>query len=69
MASERAKRRLHLVEVNDEGVRAALVRIDEMSEDELRDLVRNEPQIFIDAAEGIIARRQSGENHRPGRHS
>lgn len=49
MASERAKRRLQLVEVNDEGVRAALVRIDEMSEDELRDLVRNEPQIFIDA--------------------
>lgn len=61
MASERAKHRLHLVEVNDEGVRAALVSIDEMSKDELRDLVRNEPQIFIDAVEGIIVRRQYGE--------
>ncbi len=59
MASERAKRRLQLVELNDKGVRAGLVRIDEMSEDELQELARDEPQIFVNAAEGIIARRQS----------
>jgi hypothetical protein len=61
VASERSKRGLQSVELNDERVRAALIRIDEMSDTELRELVRGEPQMFVEAAEGIIARRQSGE--------
>ena len=50
-----------MVELNDERVRTALTRIDEMSDTELRELVRGEPPIVVEAAEGIIARRQSGE--------
>jgi hypothetical protein len=42
-------------------VRAALVRLDEMSDSELRDLVGGEPPMIVAAAEGIIGRRQSGE--------
>ena len=61
MASERSNGGLELVELNDERVRAALTRIDEMSDTELRELVRGEPPIVVEAAEGIIARRQSGE--------
>ena len=61
MASERPNRGLELVELKDERVRAALTRIDEMSDTELRELVRDEPPIVVEAAEGIIARRQSSE--------
>ncbi|MBV9425220.1 MAG: hypothetical protein JOZ98_20090 [Solirubrobacterales bacterium] len=42
-------------------MRAALVRLDEMSDAEMRELVQGEPPIFVDAAEGIIARRRSGD--------
>jgi hypothetical protein len=42
-------------------VRAALVRLDEMSDAELRRLVEGEPPIFAEAAEGIIARRPPGD--------
>jgi hypothetical protein len=59
MPSEQPGRGLQLVEVNDEGVRAALMKLDEMSDGELRELVRGEPPIFVEAAEGIIARRHS----------
>ena len=61
MASEPAKRGLQSVELNDEGVRAALVRLDEMTDAELRELVKGEAPMFVDAAEGIIARRRSGD--------
>jgi hypothetical protein len=59
MANERADRGLELVELHDERVRAALTKIDEMSDSELRELARGEPQLFVEAAEGIIARRHS----------
>jgi hypothetical protein len=58
VASEPSDRGLELVEVKNVRVRAALSRIDEMSDHELRELVRDEPAIVVDAAEGIIARRQ-----------
>jgi hypothetical protein len=61
MASERPARGLQSIELNDERVRAALIKIDEMSDTELRELVRGEPAMIVEAAEGIIARRQSGE--------
>lgn len=60
MASERAERGLQLVEV-DEGVRAALRKMDEMSDAELRELARGEAAMFVEAVEGVIARRQSGD--------
>jgi hypothetical protein len=60
MASEQPERGLRLVEVENEGVRAALRKIDEMSDVELRELVRGEPDIFVEAVEGIIARRHPG---------
>jgi hypothetical protein len=40
------------VDVKDERVRTALTRIDEMSDSELRELVRDEPPIVIGAVEG-----------------
>lgn len=61
MASERPKRGLELVDVRDERVRAALRRIDELSDGELREIVRGEPTIVVEAAEGIIARRRTTE--------
>jgi hypothetical protein len=59
VASEQPQRGLQLVEVNDEGVRAALMKMDEMSDAELRELVQGEQPIFVEAVEGIIARRHS----------
>jgi hypothetical protein len=67
MESVRAIRGLQLVELNGERVRAALVRIDEMSKEELREPVGDEPQIFVDAAEGIIACRRSSGQRTGGR--
>lgn len=61
VANEPSDRGLELVEVKDERVRAALSRIDAMSDDELRGLVRDERAIVVDAAEGIIARRRSAD--------
>ena len=57
VANEPSERGLKLVDVKDEGVRAALSKIDQMSDSELRDLARGEPDIFVEAVEGIIARR------------
>lgn len=57
MANEQPDRGLQLVEVKDEKVRAALRKLDEMSDSELRELVRGEPPLVVEAAEGIIARR------------
>jgi len=61
VASDRSKRGLQSVELNDERVRAALVRLDEMTDAELRELVQGEAPMFVEAAEGIIARRRSGD--------
>jgi hypothetical protein len=61
VASDRSNRGLQSVELDDERVRAGLVRLDEMSDAELRELVRDEPAMFLEAAEGIIARRRSGD--------
>lgn len=64
MASERSNRGLQSVELNDERVMAGLARLDEMSDVELRELVHGEPPIFVEAAEGIIGRRRSGDGPR-----
>jgi hypothetical protein len=61
VASDRSKRGLQSVELDDERVRAGLVRLDEMSDAELRELVRGEAPMFVEAAEGIIARRRPGD--------
>ena len=61
-ASERPNRGLRSVELNDERVSAGLARLDEMSDAELRELVQGEPTMFVEAAEGIIARRRSGDS-------
>jgi hypothetical protein len=60
VASEQSDRGLQLVEV-DEGVRAALRKMDEMSAAELRELARGEGPMFVEAVEGVIARRQSSD--------
>ena len=59
VASERSNRGLQSVELNDERVRAGLSRLDEMTDAELRELVHGEAPMFVEAAEGIIARRRS----------
>jgi hypothetical protein len=62
VASDRSNRGLQSVELNDERVRAGLARLDEMSDVELRELVQGEAPTFVEAAEGIIARRHSGDS-------
>ena len=59
MPSEKPDRELELVQVKDEKVRAALRKVDAMSDSELRELAHGEPQLFVDAAEGIIERRRA----------
>jgi hypothetical protein len=49
-----------LIEITEPGVLASLARIDSMSDEEIRELARDEPQIVVDAAEGIIAERHGG---------
>jgi hypothetical protein len=60
MASEQPERRLQLVDVDD-GVRAALREMDEMSDSDLRELARGEAPMFVEAVEGVIARRHSSD--------
>jgi hypothetical protein len=48
MASKRANRRLQPVEVNEDGVRAAVIRIDAMTEDELRGWCVTSRRIFVE---------------------
>jgi hypothetical protein len=62
VADERSHRGLQSVELNDERVRAGLSRLDEMTDAELRELVRGEAPMFVDAAEGIIARRRPNDS-------
>jgi hypothetical protein len=50
-----------LADVTDPRVLASLARVDGMSDEELRALVRGEHPMMVEAAEGIIARRRSAE--------
>jgi hypothetical protein len=61
--SDRLEHGLELVEIKNAGLRASLERIDAMSDEELRGLVRGEHPMVVEAAEGIIARRRSVERH------
>jgi hypothetical protein len=61
MAFDASARGLELADVTDEPVAAVLARIDVMSDAQLRELVHSEPPMVVEAAEGIIARRRSGD--------
>jgi hypothetical protein len=50
-----------LAEVADPRVLASLARVDRMSDEELRALVRGEHPIMVEAAEALIASRRSPE--------
>jgi hypothetical protein len=55
-----------LVEVTNPRVLEALARIDAMGDEEVRELVRGQPPIIVEAGEGIIADRraeQAGSEH------
>ncbi|MDQ3935909.1 MAG: hypothetical protein M3340_14910 [Actinomycetota bacterium] len=55
---------LELVDVTDGRVRAALARVDAMSGEELRELVKDEDPSVVEAAEALIARRGAAQ-HEP----
>jgi hypothetical protein len=59
--SDRQQNGLKLAEVRNPGLFASLERVDGMSDDELRALVRGEHPMVVEAAEAIIARRRSPE--------
>ena len=48
-----------LVEVTNARVLEAVARIDAMGDEEVRELVRGEPPIIVEAGEGIIADRRA----------
>jgi hypothetical protein len=60
MSADRALSGFKLIEVSEPGVLASIARIDAMSDDEIRELARDEPDIIVGAAEGIIAERHKG---------
>ncbi len=62
MQPDRSEHALELVDVDDERVLASLKRIEAMSDEELRYLVRDEDPIVVEAAEAIIARRRSAQH-------
>jgi hypothetical protein len=62
MRSDAPEHGLELAEVADPRVLASLARIDNMSDDELRALVRGEHPMVVEAAEAMIARRRSREH-------
>jgi hypothetical protein len=59
MSTPRPNGGFTLIEVTDPRVLETLARIDAMSDEEIRELVRGEPQIIVDAGEGIIADRRA----------
>ncbi len=59
MRSDRALSGFKLIEVSEPGILASLERIDAMSDEAIRWLARDEPQIIVDAADGIIADRHA----------
>lgn len=58
--SDRTPSGFKLIEIDDPGILASLQRVDAMSDEQIRDLVRGEPQIIVDAAEYLIADRHRG---------
>jgi hypothetical protein len=54
-----------LIDVDDPGVLESLARIDAMSDEQIRELAQGEPQIMVDAAEHIIAKRHLGSPAAP----
>ena len=52
---------LELADVADERVFAALERVDSMSDEQLRELVKDEHPSVVEAAEGIIGRRGASQ--------
>jgi hypothetical protein len=62
MRSDRVLGGFKLIEVTEPGILASLERIDAMSDEEIRDLAHAEPQIIVDAAEGIISDRHKGRS-------
>lgn len=61
MEPSKSESALELVDVADERVLAALERVDSMSEEQLRELVKDEHPSVVEAAEGIIARRRESQ--------
>jgi hypothetical protein len=61
VSSDPSEHGLELAEVADQRVLASLARIDTMSDEELRTLVRDEHPMVVEAAESMIARRRSTE--------
>jgi hypothetical protein len=61
MHSDRPEHGLELAEVKNPGLRASLARIDAMSDEELRALVRGEHPMVVEAAEAMIAGRRFPE--------
>jgi hypothetical protein len=61
MRSDRYEHGLELAEVADPQVLDSLARIDSMSDEELRALVRGEHPMVVEAAEALIASRRSPE--------
>jgi hypothetical protein len=59
MTSPRPNGGFTLVEVTNSRVLESLARIDAMSAEQIRDLVRDEPPIIVEAGEGIIADRRA----------
>jgi hypothetical protein len=60
--SDRASSGFKLIEIDDPGILASLQRVDAMSDEQIRDLVRGEPQTIVDAAEYLIADRHRGSS-------
>jgi hypothetical protein len=52
---------LELVDVADERVRTLLERVESMSDDRVRELVKHEDPSVVEAAEAMIARRHAGQ--------
>jgi hypothetical protein len=66
MSSPRPNGGFTLVDVTNPRVLEALARVDAMSDEQIRELVRDEPPIIVEAGEDFIADRlaeQAGSEH------
>jgi hypothetical protein len=59
MQPSRRESGLELVDVADERVLTALERVNSMSDEQLRELVRDEDPSVVEAAEAMVARRRA----------
>jgi hypothetical protein len=59
--SDRREHGLELAEVKNPGLLASLARVEAMSDDELRALVRGEHPMVVEAADAMIGRRRFSE--------